>query len=276
MSSASSEDIVKFLISKEKTGRILVHTQTCDRNVCKCPRRLAVGSMDSLIGKLCAIYNKLGRFGHVNPVSHSLIKEYLKFTTEEQAGLAVAPRQAVPLFFTKFKSLIGHLRKKIAASVSLSLVGKYILVRDAAFFVVDFFTGDRASDLGRLSCNQLFILRDREGFLIRLSLTKRVRRGSPREFVVVPFRDPDVCPVLWLDYYVHSCQALGSPCLGDIFCEHPMLGSRSREGHFLVRQFIIVYVCACPKLNFVTGKRPIVSGSGFPTPLAFWAVLRKR
>lgn len=116
MSSASSEDIVKFLISKDKTGRTLVHTQTCDRNVCKCPCRLAAGSVDSLIGKLRAIYNRLGRFGHANPVFHSLIKEYLKFTREEKAGLAVVPRQAVPLFFTKFKSLIGYLRKKIAAS----------------------------------------------------------------------------------------------------------------------------------------------------------------
>ena len=173
--------------------------------------------MDSLIGTLRAIYNRLGRFGHVNPVSHSVIKEYLKFTREEQAGLAVTPKQAVPLFFTKFKSLIGHFRKKIAASASLSLVSKYILVRDAAFFVVDFFTGDRASDLGRLSCNQVFRLRDREGFIIRLSLTKTVRRGSPREFVLVPFRDPDVCPVLWLDYYVRACQALGVSLSGGYF-----------------------------------------------------------
>ena len=136
---------------------------------------------------------------------------------EEQAGLAVNPKQAVPLFFTKFKSLIGHFRRKIAANASLSLVSKYILVRDAAFFVVDFFTGDRASDLGRLSCNQVFRLRGREGFLIRLSLTKTVRRGSPREFVLVPFRDPDVCPVLWLDYYVRACQALGVSLSGGYF-----------------------------------------------------------
>ena len=38
MSSASSKDIVKFLISKDKTGRTLVLTQTCDSKVCKCPR----------------------------------------------------------------------------------------------------------------------------------------------------------------------------------------------------------------------------------------------
>ena len=105
MSFATSEDIVKFLISKGKAGRTLVHAKTCDRKVCKCPRRLAAGSVDSLIGKLRAIYNKLGRFDHVNPVSHSLIKEYLKFTREEQAGLAVTPKQAVPLFFTTYWSL---------------------------------------------------------------------------------------------------------------------------------------------------------------------------
>jgi len=209
MPSTTSEDIVKFLISKDRTGRAVVHVRTYDRTVCKCPRRLAAGSADSLIGRVRAIYNKLGRFNHANPVSHSLVKEYLKFTRKEQASLAVTPKQAVPLSFTKFKSLIGHFRVKIAASASLSLVSKYILVRDATFFVVDFFTGDRASDLGRLSCNQVFRLRDREGFLIRLSLTKTVRKGSPREFVLVPFRDPDVCPVFWLDCYVRACQALG-------------------------------------------------------------------
>ena len=64
------------------------------------PAVLAAGSADSLIGKLRAIYNKLGRVGHVNPVSHSLIKEYLRSTREEQAGLAVTPKQAVPLFFS--------------------------------------------------------------------------------------------------------------------------------------------------------------------------------
>ena len=76
MSSASSEDIFKLLICKVKAGRTLVHAKTYDRKVCKCTRRLAAGSVDSLIGKLRAIYNKLGRFDHVNPVSHSLIKEF--------------------------------------------------------------------------------------------------------------------------------------------------------------------------------------------------------
>ena len=69
--------------------------------------------------------------------------------------------QAVPLFFVKFSKLISFLRRSIEASAHLSVVDKYILVRYAACFVVDFFTGDRASDLGRLLANQLLRLKDR-------------------------------------------------------------------------------------------------------------------
>lgn len=42
----------------------------------------------------------------------------------------------------KFRKLITHLRNLIVNSQSHSKVHKYILVRDAVFFVVDFFTGD--------------------------------------------------------------------------------------------------------------------------------------
>ena len=64
----------------------------------------------------------------MRPVHVLSVKEYLKFTWEVQASLEVTPKQAVPLFFTKFRTLIGHFRKKIAANVSFSLVSKYILV----------------------------------------------------------------------------------------------------------------------------------------------------
>ena len=85
----------------------------------------------------------------------------LKFVREEQSGLAVSPSQAVPLFFVKFRKLVALLRGKITNSQSLSRIHKYVLVRDTVFFVVDFFAGDRASDLGRLLASQVFKLKDR-------------------------------------------------------------------------------------------------------------------
>ena len=85
-----------------------------------------------------------------------------------QAGLAVSPSQ-VSLFFVTFRRLVARLRKKTTNSRSLSRIHKYVLVRDAAFFVVGFFTGGRASDLGRLLTSQVFKLKNREGYLLRFA-----------------------------------------------------------------------------------------------------------
>ena len=158
-----------------------------------------------------AIFNKLGHANDSNPVAHPLVKDYLKFVREEQAGLAITPSQAVPLFFGKFQRLIAHLRDLCSSNVSLSTLGKYILVRDATFFIVDFFTGDRASDLGRLQSCNVFRLRDREGFLLRFTLTKNLRKGPPRSLALIKFAHSDVCPVAWIQYYITVCQCLKVP-----------------------------------------------------------------
>jgi hypothetical protein len=105
-------------------------------------------------------------------MTHPRVKQYLKFIQEEQAGLAITLLQAVPMFFVKFKQLVTFLRNLIWESDNLPRSDKYILVRDASFFVVNFFTGDRASDLGRLLTSQVFRLKDREGFLLNQEPSK--------------------------------------------------------------------------------------------------------
>ena len=76
------------------------------------------------------------------------------------------------MLFVKFSTLINFLRYSIRCSTHLSLVNDYILVRDTVFFVVDFFTRNRSSDLGRLLGYQVFIsLNNRKGFLLLLTLT---------------------------------------------------------------------------------------------------------
>ena len=126
-----------------------------------------------------AIFNNLGRVNDFNPVAHPLVKDYLRFIREEQAGLAITPSQAVTLFFGKFQHLIAHLWDLCSIGVSLSSAGKYILVRDATFFIVDFFTGNRASDLGRLQSCNVFRLKDREGFCLDLPSLRICARDPP-------------------------------------------------------------------------------------------------
>ena len=131
VTSCTAQDIVKFLISKDKSGRTVVRWLSCSKKDFSCPKRLAAGSVDFTLGRLRAIFNKLGRANDSNPVAHPLVKDYVKFVREEQACLAITPSQAVPLFFGKFQRLIAHL---CSSSVSLSSTGKYILVRHATFF----------------------------------------------------------------------------------------------------------------------------------------------
>ena len=210
VTSCTANDIVKFLISKDKSGRTVLHSSSCSRASCTCPKRLAAGSVDSFMGRLRVIFNKMRRLNDSNPVAHPLVKHYLKFLRQEQAGSAITPTQAVPLFFDKFQRLIAFLRDRCVHQASLSRADKYILVRDATFFVLDFFTGDRASDLGRLQFRNVFKLRDREGFLLRFTLAKNICTGSPRSFALIKFTQPEVCPVTWVRYYIAACQCLGN------------------------------------------------------------------
>ena len=83
-----------------------------------------------------------------------------------------------------------------------------MLVRDTVFFVLDFFTGVRASDLGRLLTSQVFKLKDCKGYLLLFTLTKTLRKGPPRSFVLIPFRESEVCPVSWISYYLSVCDLL--------------------------------------------------------------------
>ena len=85
LKSATAHDIIKFLVWKDKSGRTKVHTVTCSHmgqgrgSSCKCPCRLAAGTVDSLIGKLRAIFISAGmggvwddNLGTGNPASHRL------------------------------------------------------------------------------------------------------------------------------------------------------------------------------------------------------------
>ena len=55
--SCTANDIVKFLIPKDKSGRTEVHSSSYPRASRTCPKRLEAGSADSLMGCLRAIFN---------------------------------------------------------------------------------------------------------------------------------------------------------------------------------------------------------------------------
>ena len=44
--------------------------------------------------------------------------------------------------------------------------------------------------------------------MLRFTLTKTLRKGPPRSFALIPFRETEVCAVNWTSYYLSVCDLL--------------------------------------------------------------------
>ncbi|KAJ7391187.1 hypothetical protein OS493_019318 [Desmophyllum pertusum] len=140
---------------------------------CGCPSRLASGTVDNTIGKLRSIFNSIGRSGDWsglspgNPAAHQSIKKYLASISEEQAQK------------------------------------DYIVSRDLAFFCLDFNSGDRASDLGRVYTKEVLLLPEKQGLLFHHTFGKTLRGKYSNIFTIKTcLHDSIVCPVVNLTTYV--------------------------------------------------------------------------
>ena len=221
--SASPKDISRFLVWKDRGGRTKLHSPSCVHfgtpkgktpPACSCPKRLAVGTVDCLIGKLRSIFIDAGRgdswnnlLGIGNPAAHPSVRSYLRSIREEQAQARVEPKQAVPFFFHKLQTLCRHLRAAVFAP-SPSPVQRFTAARDLAFFCVEFYSGDRASDLGRVLTKEVSSLPQRAGFLFHHTFGKTLRGGNSNTFMVKKCQDGVICPVSNLELYVRLCDLM--------------------------------------------------------------------
>ena len=218
--SATPKDLTRFLIWKDKGGRTKIHLPQCKhfgvsgKARCLCPTRLAAGTVDNLIGKLRSIFIEAGRgdawndiFGVVNPAARHSLKQYLDLVREEQAKARVCKKQAIPIF-GKLTELCLYLRDSVFAK-GISAVHRYLYARDLAFFCLDFYSGDRGSDLGRIFTKEIVCLPDGDGFLFRHSFGKTLRGGGKTNtFMIKECPDPKTCPVANLRLYVKLCDLM--------------------------------------------------------------------
>ena len=56
--------------------------------------------------------------------------------------------------------------------------------------------------------SQVFKLKDREGYLLRFTLTKAIRKGPPCSFLLIPSCASEVCRVNWISSYLSVCDLL--------------------------------------------------------------------
>ena len=222
LKSCTPDDVRKFLVWKDRFGRSQIHEIKCiylgRKGVfgCSCPVRLASGTVSVLISRILNMFEKFG-LGRVwdsvirmgNPADAQSVREYLRLVQEEQARAHVVPKQAKPIFLTKVKAISLYIQRELVAGVLLK--ERYVLLRDQAWFKLQFFAGDRAGDLANVVSQEIKWLRDSSGLVFNHTFGKTLRGAKQKSnmFVVKKCQDVSVCPVEGLQQYLAGCRTLG-------------------------------------------------------------------
>ena len=137
LKSATTQDIIKFLVWKDKGGRTKVHTVTCSHmgqgqgSSCKCPCRLAAGTVDSLIGKLRAIFISAGMKRDTPEDCVDSINTLSK---------AIGNAHKDILFYSALQGdILSTLKEAFSTSFSVLLKNNINISRSHAFFLMKFY-----------------------------------------------------------------------------------------------------------------------------------------
>ena len=213
LKSAIPNDVVSFLVWRDRFGKTVVHHDGCSseglrKSACTCPRVLSAGTVDNNIGKLRVIFRDVGRgsqwnddLGLGNPAAHHSVSRYTLSVQEEQAVARVFPVKAVPMFLDKLRILCLHLRNLIIAPL-IKPSQRYIFARELAFFSIDFFSGDRGSDLGRVKTVDILSSPGKDSFILNQVFGKTLRGNNSNVFGLKRIPGSPYCPVTNLEYYV--------------------------------------------------------------------------
>ena len=207
---------------RDSHGKTQVHDNNCPylgekKQECGCPLRLACGTVASVISQLKTIFDDCGRTGdwvesgllkYGNPVSSNIVSQYLKAVKLEQAKAHVLIKQATPLFLDKLKLVSVHIETSLTEG-PLSFCRRFVLLRDRAFFTLQFFAGDRASDLSQCMAQEVKALPEGKGLFFRHTIGKTLGNGKVNEFVISPVKDKSLCPVENLNIYVTEVEKMG-------------------------------------------------------------------
>ena len=214
---ATPVDVVRFLHNQDQNGRTQVHVFDCAHFGlsglfdCGCPRHFAAGTVDSYVGQLRAVFNSVGRHGRSNPCDSDDVKNWVKACAKEQQRHRVPVKQAKPTFSIQLRLLIQKIDYEEAVlPVSEGLFPRrFPLLRDRCFFLTQWFSGDRAGDLGRALTKEVVRLED--GSLLYNHTVGKTIRSADGQLLVVPrvTEEPALCPVLAFDRYVAACRVAG-------------------------------------------------------------------
>ena len=143
-----------------------------------------------------------------NHAAAPIVKRYLAAVRLEQSTTATLPKRTTPLFRNKLSKVSRHIAYKLC-NPHISIVQRYILQRDLAFFNLLANTGDRAGDLDALLVDQICMLLDKEGVMLNITKGKITNMCDPRVVIVLRSSSSEFCPVQELEKYINYCSDNG-------------------------------------------------------------------
>ena len=221
LASCTGQHVVDYIIARSlrPSARTVIHAVECPRPAppaapCACPRTLASSSVDSLIGRLRAAFNEMGRAGLVNgtspnPCAEFCVQQYLRDVTAEQARAGITPLQAVPVLSDKLAAVFEAMRVYLE-DPSLSTGTRFATLRCRAMFALAFRSLKRGAEIVTTRTGDVLSFPSGDGLLFNYTWGKTLRDGSAHVFGI-PRDDasPATCAVRLLHAYVDGARALG-------------------------------------------------------------------
>jgi hypothetical protein len=129
---------------------------------CSCPIRLALKTIDSIIGRLRSTFNDLGREGRDNPAAARAVETYLKDVTKEQLMVGLVPEQATQVFSAKLRVVSLAILEALADACG---VVRFSLLRTRAMLLVAMVSLQRGKQLGETRTESIMRFPDDRGLL---------------------------------------------------------------------------------------------------------------
>ncbi len=230
LATVSDRDLRRFLVFKDRKGKTQVHDKGCaylgehGLKPCGCPKRLAAGTVETVVGQLRAVFSRMGRgnswsdaLGKGNPAYANSVQDYVKVIKREHSEAHVTPKQAKPLFLGKLEA-IGEYLDREASCPCASVKDKFTYMRDKAFLTLQFHAGDRASDVSQTLAQEIRSLPQGTGLMLKHTTGKCTSSLTPKTFVVRRCANSSICPVASLENYVrHAAEMAVDLRVGYIF-----------------------------------------------------------
>ena len=214
-------DIRRFLICKERSGKTVIHDIKCKwlgtKGITPCPCRVGIsfGTSRTLVGELKSIFASKGMGTswdpstmRGNPAADRSVSRHVTALKREQSKAHVVQKQAKPLLLDKLAMVFQYINNQLS-STEANVKEKFVLLRDQAFFKLQFVTGSRAFDLCQQLSQEIRSLPSGRGLVFRQTYGKTASCAQPKTLAVYKCQNNVLCPISGLFDYLRGAKGFG-------------------------------------------------------------------